>query len=189
MVGTALLLIPGDEADYFGKPTGAVLFGITQVINMNYAWYELRELYANGWEYFSSAQNICDLASIANVLALVPLIAVQDVNANGAAAIGTVLLIPKMASIARGAEKYSFLVSMLVECIKDMVPFLRRAPSSRDARMLVRQSFQGAAAVLAIAGNDYSRVARFVHFAAGAVSARGLACFSVIVANCFLNLS
>jgi len=68
--------------------------------------------------------NLCDLASFVNVASLAPLLFLGRPEARTLGAIGTVLMLPKMANIARGAKKYSLLTTMLGEIIADMIPFL-----------------------------------------------------------------
>ena len=113
--------ISWDEPKSPPNPVGFAFFGVTSLINLYYLYLETREM--NSLAYFTSAQNIFDLLAISNIFALAPLLALNHPTAPLFGAIGTLLMVPKMASISRGAERYSKLISMLSAIAADMVPF------------------------------------------------------------------
>ena len=102
-----LFLIQGDRDPPPGwVETGSVLFVIVEVINVYYTILEVREMCEAGWNYFKSSQNIFDALSVLNIFSLAPMLAMGAESSHFMAAVGTVLMLPKMASIARGAESY-----------------------------------------------------------------------------------
>jgi len=101
------------------------IFGVTSVINAMHGWGEVKELLAQGpQDYFSSTQNWLDIAQFLNVLLLGPLVVTGSPVARVTGSIGTVLMLPKMAMVARGHERMSALVMVLLEIPKDIKPFL-----------------------------------------------------------------
>ena len=89
----------GDEQDSF--VLGLVLFTVTSLINIWYLYLEFREMVSNGVGYFSSVQNVFDLLSIVNIIALAPLIFTGHPLAHLFGSLGTMLMIPKMAAMVR----------------------------------------------------------------------------------------
>jgi hypothetical protein len=95
------------------------IFGVTSVINAMHGWGEVKELLAQGpQDYFSSTQNWLDIAQFLNVLLLGPLVVTGSPVARVTGSIGTVLMLPKMAMVARGHERMSALVMVLLEVRK-----------------------------------------------------------------------
>jgi len=104
---------------------GGLLFLVASGINVMYGLQELHEMRSTGpWGYVCSVQNWFDCASCLNVLSLAVLILSGSDLARSFGALGTVLLIPKLAAVSRGHERMSALVTMLGEIVYDMVPFL-----------------------------------------------------------------
>ena len=101
---------------------GAFFFALTSLINLYYLYLETREM--RSFAYLTKAQNVFDLLSIGNIASLAPLLYYSHPLAPVLGSLGTMLMIPKMASISRGAERYSKLITMLSEIAADMVPFL-----------------------------------------------------------------
>ena len=74
--------------------------------------------------YFASADNWIDLLSISSVPTLHYLLSVESSFALPVASIGTILLLPRFAKVARGIAKLSSLVSMLRSIATEMRLFL-----------------------------------------------------------------
>ena len=104
------------------KALGGFFFSLTMLVNLYYLYLEVQEM--RSFAYLKSAQNVFDLLSICNILSLAPLLWYNHPLAPLLGSLGTMLMIPKMASISRGAERYSKLVTMLSEILVDMVPFM-----------------------------------------------------------------
>ena len=105
---------------------GLMLFGVTTAINVTYGLEELFELMGSDSlvAYFCKVKNTCDLASFANILLLLPLVLLRSPVAPVTGSFGTLLMLPKMAAVARGHERMSALVRILGEILVDMLPFL-----------------------------------------------------------------
>ena len=101
------------------------LFFGASLLNVRYALLEIREWRAIGAAvYLSSPQNICDMALILNVFGLGVSLLLSSAWAPVLGSLGTVLMLPKMAAISRGASSFSMLVTILQEVVRAMVPFL-----------------------------------------------------------------
>lgn len=134
-ITSLFLLLDSQQAIEYGTASehadswwwlGLLLFCVTTVINFGYGAQELNELRtADSYSvYFRNVQNACDLASFFNILLLLPLVLLHSPAAPVTGSFGTLLMLPKMAAVARGHERMSSLVTMLSEIIVDMLPFL-----------------------------------------------------------------
>jgi len=108
------------------KPyVGIGLYATASLINVRYAYHEAVEFAALGMvRYMSSTLNVWDLLLIVNVFVLGVLLALESSWSPVLGSLGTVLMLPKMASISRGSASFSMLVAVLQEALKSMGPFL-----------------------------------------------------------------
>ena len=80
--------------------------------------------FSSGGDAGQRLEKIIEVVSLCNVLLLLPLGMTHSEGAHALGALGSLLMLPKMAGVARGDERLSHLISLLKEVLIDIRPFL-----------------------------------------------------------------
>ena len=120
-----------EDLEVFGQPLQVLvarsLFLVAFAMNLRFGYLEAREYIRStltNREFFCAKSNFFDMALVINMCLLLPLLFMESSYCLAPAILCVLLMLPKLATVARGHEGAAGLIAVVGQVARDMQPFL-----------------------------------------------------------------